>query len=452
MLTNIAIEKLHPHPENPRKDLGDISELAASIKEQGIFQNLTVVKEISEITKRPIEQSPNSTTPYEQEYTVIIGHRRLAAAKEAGLTEVPCAIVEMDYPAQLSTMLLENMQRQDLTIIEQAQGIQLLLDLGESVKTVSEKTGLSESTIYKRKKIMELDRSEAKEAFERGATLEDFAALNVIKDEKKKNELLKHIGTNNFKYKLSEAERSQTHEELLDKIRAVVGNRLEERTPGLRLTYLYEYKTVNDLMEWLDEFGAEGTIWYTKSYNATINIYKEAVEVTETPEEAERRVKKEKLTEAKGELLAMEAKCQELRYNFVKSLPETKIKKHIREIIQLALRQSSPYYGSVTDLLGIYGMDISELKLKKIEGEELEALKESAIESNPERIYLYQTYLGFEKYDHRYGSVWGEYAGNEDMDNLYDALVMLGYQIADEEQQIKDGTHPIYQKIKEIQE
>ena len=94
----IPVERLHPHPDNPRKDLGDLSELAASIKENGIFQNLTVVPDA------------------ELHFTVIIGHRRLAASKLAGLTELPCVIVNMTPKEQVQTMLLENMQRSDLTV------------------------------------------------------------------------------------------------------------------------------------------------------------------------------------------------------------------------------------------------------------------------------------------------------------------------------------------------
>lgn len=102
MIQMISIADLHPHKDNPRKDLGDLSELTESIKVNGIFQNLTV-------TPRP-----------EGGYTVIIGHRRMEAAKLAGLTELPCAVVDMDERTQLSTMLLENMQRSDLTTYEQA--------------------------------------------------------------------------------------------------------------------------------------------------------------------------------------------------------------------------------------------------------------------------------------------------------------------------------------------
>ncbi len=57
----------------------------------------------------------------------------------------------MPYNEQISTMLCENMQRRDLTILEEIDGIQLMLDLGETVESISEKTGLSKSTIYKRR-------------------------------------------------------------------------------------------------------------------------------------------------------------------------------------------------------------------------------------------------------------------------------------------------------------
>ena len=120
---NIPVDRLHPHPDNPRKDLGDLTELADSIKANGIMQNLTVVID-----------DPSKTIT---DYTVIIGHRRLAAAKLAGLTEVPCFITEMDEKTQLTTMLAENMQRADLTVYEQAQGFQMMIDLGATVEDVA---------------------------------------------------------------------------------------------------------------------------------------------------------------------------------------------------------------------------------------------------------------------------------------------------------------------------
>ena len=87
----IPIGDLAHHPENPRKDLGDLEELTASIKANGILQNLTVVPDIE--TKK---------------YLVVIGNRRFEAAKAAGLVELPCVISDMDHKTQVATMLDRN--------------------------------------------------------------------------------------------------------------------------------------------------------------------------------------------------------------------------------------------------------------------------------------------------------------------------------------------------------
>ena len=131
MLQNIEINRIFPHPNNPRADLGDLSELAESIKENGILQNITVVanllaKNTDVETKNPCElcKSPRPDCDDccdactsrcnagqhcrkpEQTFTVIIGHRRIAAAQLAGLDEVLCAVADMDETTQIATMLL----------------------------------------------------------------------------------------------------------------------------------------------------------------------------------------------------------------------------------------------------------------------------------------------------------------------------------------------------------
>ena len=201
-LQMIPTDKLYPHPDNPRKVIGDVSELAESIKANGILQNLTVV--------------PNDDNW--DDFTVIIGHRRLAAAKQAGLTELPCAVVEMSEKEQLSTMLTENMQRSDLTVYEEAKGCQLLLNLGDTVAEIAEKTGFSESKIRRRVKLCELDEESFKESQLRQPTLQDYDRLNQIKDIDVRNELLKSIGTNNFDNRLYSAVQKQEADEEKEKI------------------------------------------------------------------------------------------------------------------------------------------------------------------------------------------------------------------------------------------
>lgn len=191
---------LRPHPDNPRKDLGDLTELAESIKARGVMQNLTVIPKyhLGEIAY----------------YTILIGHRRCEASKIAGLKTLPCTVVNvMSKKEQIATMLLENMQRSDLTPLEQAEGFQMMIDLGEGIRSIEKKTGFSATTIWHRVKLLELDREELRKSQEREVKLTDYIKLEKLKNVEDKNECLKKIGTNNFDYtynsKLQEQERKE---------------------------------------------------------------------------------------------------------------------------------------------------------------------------------------------------------------------------------------------------
>lgn len=174
----IQRSKLHPHPDNPRKDLGDLEELRESIKEHGIMQNLTVVPEDDNF----------------ENFRILIGHRRYAAS-EGILYELPCVIVEgLSDREQVGIMLCENMQRADLTVFEQAHGFQLMLDLGDTVETISEKTGFSEATVKHRLEINKLKKSSintAQEYFQ--LSIGDFIELEKIKDVKQRNKILEEV-------------------------------------------------------------------------------------------------------------------------------------------------------------------------------------------------------------------------------------------------------------------
>ena len=201
-LKYIALDHLHPHPYNPRKDVGDVTELADSIKTNGILQNLTVI---------PMEQvDPDATIPLgEGHYTVLIGHRRRAAAELAGLAALPCIVVSMDAKEQMQTMLIENMQRSDLTVYEQAQGFQMMLDLGATVEEIAEKSGFSARTVRRRVKMMELDQKKLKEVSDRQLSLADFDTLAQIEDIKERNKCLDKIGTRDFDQAVASAMKKQ---------------------------------------------------------------------------------------------------------------------------------------------------------------------------------------------------------------------------------------------------
>lgn len=173
----IPTENLVHHPDNPRKSIGDIEELTDSIRKNGVMQNLTVVPAEDELGK----------------FWVLIGNRRFEAAKRAGLEELPCRVAEgLSKIEQIGIMLEENMQRADLTIVEQAQGFQLMLDMGETVAGIAQRTGFSESTIRRRVKLNELDGdalSKAMTSFQ--LTISDVAELEKVENVEKRNDLLK---------------------------------------------------------------------------------------------------------------------------------------------------------------------------------------------------------------------------------------------------------------------
>lgn len=169
---------LHAHPDNPRKYLGDLKELADSIAEHGIMQNLTVV---------PDEGDGDG-------YKILIGHRRFAAS-EGVLDELPCVVAKgLTDREQVGIMLCENMQRSDLTYVEQARGFQMMLDLGDTVESISKKTGFSTKTIKHRLEIAKLDKNSIEEAetmFQ--ISISDFIELEKVKDIDKRNEILESV-------------------------------------------------------------------------------------------------------------------------------------------------------------------------------------------------------------------------------------------------------------------
>ncbi len=185
VITYIEAAHIRPHPENPRKNLGDLSELVESIRKNGVLQNLTVI---------PVEGEPG-------EYMTLIGHRRYAAGTQAGVEKFPCQIAEDLTPReQVSIMLEENMQRNDLTIWEQANGFQMMLDLGETEESIAEKTGFSKTTVRHRLNIAKLNQKvlqekEKDECFQ--LSLKDLYELEKIPDVKTRDKILKESTSSN---------------------------------------------------------------------------------------------------------------------------------------------------------------------------------------------------------------------------------------------------------------
>ena len=127
----MPIERIEANREQPRSSLGDLAELAASIRSRGILEPLLV---------RPITGS--------KQYQLIAGERRFRAAIEAGLTEVPCLEMPLSDEQALEVALVENLQRKDLSPFEEGEGYRTLIEkYGYTHDQVASAVGKSRPTI-----------------------------------------------------------------------------------------------------------------------------------------------------------------------------------------------------------------------------------------------------------------------------------------------------------------
>jgi ParB family chromosome partitioning protein len=127
----LPIEKVRPNPDQPRKLIGDIRELAESIREKGVLEPLLV-----------------RYSAREDLYYIISGERRYHASREVGLREVPCIEKTADDAETLEISLIENLQRKDLTPFEEADGLARLAEQFEYThEEIARKIGKSRTSV-----------------------------------------------------------------------------------------------------------------------------------------------------------------------------------------------------------------------------------------------------------------------------------------------------------------
>ena len=294
----------------------DLSELVESIKKNGILQNLTVI---------PVENEPG-------EYMTLIGHRRYAAGIEAGVIGFPCQIAEnLTAREQVSIMLEENMQRNDLTIWEQANGFQMMLDLGETEESIAEKTGFSKTTVRHRLNIAKLNKKvlqekEKDEGFQ--LALKDLYELEKISDIKTRNKILRQArDSNNLVYmaraevrdrKRKDNEKAYIKMCKADGIEPAPEDAVHERYSG-KWDIVKEFNLDEDLK---DKTGcktraAKEKLFYVTYWGSTFAIIAKKVKKKKelTPEEVAQKEKEKRINEIKSMRKVMAAE----RVEFIKN-------------------------------------------------------------------------------------------------------------------------------------
>ena len=173
----LSVRAIRPNPAQPRKifDQERLAELADSIRQYGILQPLTVRR---------------VGTGYE----LIAGERRLRAAQLAGLTEVPCLILQMDDRESGVAALVENLQRQDLDFVEEAAGIAAMMaQFSMSQEQAARLLGKSQSAVANKLRILRHSQPVLDALRQSGLTERHARALLMLPDEARKLEAIGEI-------------------------------------------------------------------------------------------------------------------------------------------------------------------------------------------------------------------------------------------------------------------
>lgn len=182
-ISEIPIIKIRPNKAQPRKvfDEGQLAALSHSIAENGILQPLTV---------RRISAN---------EYELVAGERRLRASVLAGLRKVPCIVVKCSDKESAVYALLENLQRSDLGIFEEARGIsKLIRRYGFTQEEAASRLGKSQSTVANKLRLLRLTYEEQEWITNAGLTERHARALLRIEDEKERREALSRVISDNL--------------------------------------------------------------------------------------------------------------------------------------------------------------------------------------------------------------------------------------------------------------
>lgn len=247
----IPLDKIRPNPDQPRKTLGDLKDLTASVKEKGVLEPLLV-----------------RFVPREDTYYIISGERRYHAATSAGLREVPCIEKIADDGETLELGLIENLQRKDLTPFEEADGLHRLAEqfsytheeiarkISKARSSVTETLTLRnipdslrrrciEKGIVSRSLLLQIARqSDAKKMAE---TFQRIARGGLTRDEaRKERREQKGAGprpqpfifnfqpqSETFRLRLQFRKSQVSREELISSLRAVLAQLEQERSPAI---------------------------------------------------------------------------------------------------------------------------------------------------------------------------------------------------------------------------
>lgn len=435
----IDLNKLKPHPLNPRKNLGDLTELAESLKVKGVLQNLTVV-------------------PDGEDYLVIIGHRRRAAAKLAGLKELPCYITEMNEREQQETMLLENMQRADLTAVEQAQGFQLMLDLGSTEKEIAEKTGFSRTTVRHRLELAKLDQKNLQEKEqdpEFQLSLTDLYELERLTDVGLRNQVLKNArNSNQLKYYVTTEIKEQKRKKNADAMIKILKEKGVKELPesmnrySPKITTILSYDLDKEPLEKFRFKGADPKKCYYENSGYYFYILCKTKDLTKGKKElSQEEIRREEIRKKIEALLNLEKEIKKNEKEYFREIIHRKIKPEQPQMVVtrcldlIMISEACVWLNSYKMAALMHGC-----KREQVTVQQKADVKD--ISEDHYKLLLITELIAQEKtvatWDRKYDSKNGKW-----IKQWYEVLGQYGFHLEGEKAAVIDGTHELYDRKEE---
>ena len=443
-VVEIKLEQLKIHPKNVRKEYEGIEELAKSIKENGIMQNLTVVPDQEDAGK----------------YFVVIGNRRLTAARQAGIETAPCVIIEdMSDRDQVTTMLTENMNRKDLKIYEEAAAIQMCFaDFGFGMEEMEQKTGLSKTTINHRLNVAKLNEKvlrEKAQSEEFQLSLTDLYSLEKVENVKTRNKILKEARdsrdlANRARLAAREESQKKNEKELiaLSKKRGIkeAPKEADNEFYSGKWDKIAEYDLTDKVPKQL-KVGKDGELFYLTRYGTFYIIKKaEAKKKELTKQDLEEREKN------KRELKAKYKAMFEDMGDFVRNILDGKVEpvketEKLDQMIWELFMCGDSWIGKNYITQTILG---KELHAKGITEEERKAAEEKAAKLPVLHQKIAVGYWKLKDLDlMEWNNTYWESSGKK-LRMFYTILEMFGYSWPDEEnERIAKGEHELYKTKQE---
>ena len=200
-IVNIRIDNIFPNAYQPRKFFNEdaLAELSQSIKEHGIIQPITVRK-------------------MGEKYELVAGERRWRAARMASLDVVPCSIIEITDTQSAEIALLENLQREDLNFIEEAEAyFNLINDHNFTQDQLAQRMGKKQSTIANKMRLLKLSSNVRLKCLENNLTERHARALLSLPTEELQVKVVDKVVKNSLNVKKTEEQKGKLHVDSLIK-------------------------------------------------------------------------------------------------------------------------------------------------------------------------------------------------------------------------------------------